>query len=223
MFRRNEKPGRCANTYRAGSITRGSEGMSKSTTTKAKSKVRRKLQKPKPPTLEEMQAVVRAWLAANHPKAEHVTVTQWDWGGSGDDLADVVGPPPDKSWHTNQILQTAAERKAQLAEVARIRSSAKKELAREAAILAKADEIDPQRRTVEWLARWVNGVAILNFLSVEFQELSRDAARGSAARLHTDHKQLSKVSHAVLAATDAAINPPFEGRVLLRWQKDGAE
>ena len=49
------------------------------------------------PTLKEVQELCHAWLAANHPDAQHVVLASWNEDGSGDSIFDVVGPP--KDWH----------------------------------------------------------------------------------------------------------------------------
>ena len=42
------------------------------------------------PTFEDVRRVVLAWLAANHPEADDVTLTEWNEWGAGTDLATIV-------------------------------------------------------------------------------------------------------------------------------------
>jgi hypothetical protein len=56
----------------------------------------------KAPTFEEMKAVVQAWVKANWPDAEHITLTEWSWSGAGVEEVDVLGPPEGKFWFTQE-------------------------------------------------------------------------------------------------------------------------
>lgn len=183
---------------------------------------------PKPPTLAEVQAVVRAWLAANHPDVEHATLSSCNRWGSGPELAEILGPPTDKAWFTNDLPPTEAQEKEREANIARDIAKHDKRHEQEEKILRQADDIDPQRRVVEWVARWANAVSLLNAIDEELQELSAAVQNHVVPTIHPDSGQVRKLSLAVHdVATDALAMPfrgtlPLSSRIYWRERKAGA-
>jgi len=57
----------------------------------------------KAPTLAEVRRVVRAWVAENWPDAKHVDMSRWGAHGGAIDSVDLLGPPTDIPWFTNDI------------------------------------------------------------------------------------------------------------------------
>ncbi len=68
------------------------------TATKPKTKT-----KTKAPTLAEMKRVVRAWVKANWPDAKHVELLKNERAGCSTVSLDLIGPPTDEPWHTNDL------------------------------------------------------------------------------------------------------------------------
>lgn len=168
----------------------------------------------KAPTLAQMQAVVCAWLAENHPDEEHVVLSAFDRVGTGTDLLDVVGPPTDKAWHTNDIRMTAEELEVQTREIDRMGAKREKERAKEKELIRKADEADPKRRAAVWLARWTNAVAILNELYEEFTSLEKAADERQMRELWPLRVKVANVGHIARVLdglSTEALTPPIRG------------
>lgn len=172
---------------------------------------RRKPPAKKPPTLDEVKAIVLAWLAANHPNAEHVTLSEWDWKGCGNELEDVLGPPTDKQWFTNDLPETpeqAAERESRL--LKSFRQHERREMEKDK-VIRKAAELDPQSRCTEWLARWSHAVALLAALDQEFEGLQRDANDSEVNVIRPDHERLKQLACSISNASSDSLVPPFRG------------
>ncbi|MFO0806245.1 MAG: hypothetical protein U0791_24340 [Gemmataceae bacterium] len=175
--------------------------------------------KPKPPTLAEMRAVVRAWIAANHPDVEHATLSSHNRYGSGPELAEIIGPPTDKAWFTNDLPPTEEQEKEREAAVEAAVKKHRKQREQEDKILREADNIDPQRKVVEWIARWANATALLNALDEELQELAKAADRLSIV----DRERVCKIELTVHRVATDALTMPFRGTLpLARVRKGGA-
>jgi hypothetical protein len=185
---------------------------------------KKKTAKAKPPTFAEMQAVVRAWLAANHPEVEHATLSSHNRYGSGPELAEIIGPPEDKAWFTNDLPPTAEQEAEREKSVNESVKKYRKDEEKRQAILQQADELDPSRKIDRWLARWSNAVAVLNSLDNAFQELEAIANdlpfHGDSTRLNIDH--IIRIASAVNQVSADSLTPPTRGDMRMLAAKGGA-